>query len=221
MNAQLTTQNKQLTEKLSVFTGKEIRLKNMRRSLNVAFGLSQYEARYYAYVFDDFSRQYHVNWEIYPAIIQVESRWRTNLTSNKKAMGLMQLIEDNARTQAKTLSVEYYRGIEFNAILNLVMGCTYVSEIIQKTSVANGVKSYIGGPAYEKNLKYEKVVKQLVDYENAVLREYQKLRLIHRGVSTASDSFFVSDSLSCKKTLFDSVASDSVSDSTKSSSVSQ
>lgn len=126
----------------------------MSRTLIVVYGLSKWEAHYYSIIFYDFSKHHNIPWEIYPAVIRIESNFISNIGSNKGAKGVMQMLEKTGKEVSDSLGIRYIcNQTLWNTLTNLVLGCEYLSTNIQKKGMQVGVKSYLGGPMSSKRPK--------------------------------------------------------------------
>ena len=181
-------------KELQILQSDQERLDNMRKTLVISYGLSFFEAKYYAIIFDDFSKKYNVPWTIYPAVIRVESNFKTTHMSPKGAKGIGQMLEATAKETADKLGIEYKPSETlWNEILNLVLTLTYLSEGIQQEGVENGVKRYLGGPSYAQVEKVNKDAGIYIGaYKTTVWQEYTRLSYIFKGVQVKdpSDSLF-------------------------------
>lgn len=150
----------------------------MQKTLLVTYPvLSECEAKYYSYIFQDFSRKYKIDWCIYPAKIRIESNFNPTLISGKKAKGMCQLMEGTAREQADKLNITYISGVtEWNEIPNMVMGCNYLSEGIKDSGIEFGLRRYYSGNGKNKT-------DIVTDYYNTVFWEYQKIKLKYQKIS--------------------------------------
>jgi hypothetical protein len=181
---------------LKEFIEKERVLKSIQQTVSVAYGISEWESRYYAYVFYDFSKHYNIPWEVYPAMIRVESNFRTTLRSPKDAKGLSQVLEGTAIPIAKKIGIQYISGETlWNDLLNLVIGMTYFSEQINSIEgskdekIKHGIKCYLGGPDYlRKSASNESTNTYLANYSTTIWQEYLKLKHIYKGIYAESDS---------------------------------
>jgi len=168
----------------NVYILKEKRIKCMTKTLMVIYGISKWEAHYYSVIFDDFSQEFQIPWEIYPSIVRIESNFKCNLVSPKGAKGLMQILESTGKDVADRLQISYVeQATLWNVILNAVLGCQYLSENIKRTGLVSGVKSYLGGPAFNVSVqKDEEINKYVTEYKTSVWKEYKNLGYIYRGI---------------------------------------
>jgi hypothetical protein len=158
--------------------------------MRITYDLSDVEAKYYSDIFDEFAQKYGVPWEVYPAVIRVESNFRTTLKSAKGAKGLMQVLEGTAKEVCGKIGVRYVaEETLWNDLINLVIGLTYLSENIASDTaggddaVRHGIQCYIGGPDYVKSIKYSaEASKYIAQYKTTIWAEYIKLGYIYKGV---------------------------------------
>jgi hypothetical protein len=164
-------------------------LNNMAKTLMVAYGLSKWEAHYYSVIYYDFSKHDNIPWEIYPAVTRIESNFKCNVGSPKGAKGMMQLLEGTGKDVAENLGIEYVPNQTlWNTVINLALGCAYLSNNIQEKGLDGGVKSYLGGPDYLKSVKSNKNANQYIgEYKTTVWKEYKELSYIFRGIVEESD----------------------------------
>jgi hypothetical protein len=155
----------------------------MTKTLLVTYPISKWEAYYYSIIFDDFSTSFKIPWQVYAAIIRIESNFKTTLVSPKKAKGLMQILEETGKIQSKKIEINYKEGETlWNDLLNIIIGCYYLSECIEKKGLENGIRSYLGGLNYEKNLDDEDISQYISQYKTTVWQEYNHLVYIYRGI---------------------------------------
>lgn len=174
-------------DSLNKYAEMETKLSNMAKAMTICFDLSEYEARYYAVIFNDLSIKNNIpDWEIFPATVYVESRFLPNLVSDKGAKGLMQLLDSTAMGQAKILNIRYNRHTINNQFLNIVMGCNYLAEGIKKNGIENAAKYYVAGPRYASR---DSAKDYINSYDSEVMRkfyelrrEYIKLCYVYKGV---------------------------------------
>lgn len=163
---------------------REARLECMVKNLMIAYKLSKWEAYYLCVMFDDFSIRYHVPWEVFPAIIRVESNFNPSAKSPKNCFGLMQLKKSTGKEMADQLGIEFNDKITlWNDFVNVILGSTYLCNHINEEGLKNGVKSYLGGPDYKKSIKNNHGTRTYVkEYKTSVMSEYEQLALMFRGV---------------------------------------
>jgi Transglycosylase SLT domain len=163
----------------------EKRLQCMTHTLISTYGISKWEAHYYSIIFDDFSRMYQIPWEIYPSILRIESNFKCSLISPKGAKGLMQLMELTAKGASDEIGINYIdKETLWNDFDNLILGCYYLSKNIKTLGLEGGVKSYLGGPGFEKSASSNKEVsKYLGEYKTTVWKEYKLLSYTFRGIT--------------------------------------
>lgn len=176
-------------EKNKTFVLYEKCINHMTKTLMVAYSLSKWEAHYYSVIYYDFSKHDNIPWEIYPAVTRIESNFKCNVGSSKGAKGMMQLLEGTGKGVAESLGIEYVPNQTlWNTVLNLALGCEYLSENIQEKGLEGGVKCYLGGPDYLKSIKTNKNANQYIgEYKTTVWKEYKGLCYIFRGIVEESD----------------------------------
>jgi soluble lytic murein transglycosylase-like protein len=176
--ADLNNKNKQINLK-------EKRLEGMTYTLISTYGISKWEAHYYSIIFDDFSQNYKIPWEIYPSIVRIESNFKSSLISPKGAKGMMQLLEGTGKESAEEIGLIYTdKETLWNSLDNLILGCYYLSKNIKSLGLEGGVKSYLGGPGYEKSVAAsDKVSKYIGEYKTTVWKEYKLLLYSFRGIT--------------------------------------
>jgi hypothetical protein len=155
---------------------REIKIKNMKQALLICYDISEYEAHYYSIIYDDFSKKYGIPWEIYPATIRIESNFGVASKSNKGAKGIAQVMDSTAAPIAKKLGIDYDDNTLWNDILCQIIGFTYLSEAIKKTNIEDGLRTYFGGPGFDKGRK------DIGQYRTTVEREYKVLQYVYKGV---------------------------------------
>jgi len=64
------------------------------------------------------------------AIIKTESNFNEKIESRSGAIGLMQLMENTAKEQAKKLNIEYTKEILYNPEINLKLGLNYFNILL-------------------------------------------------------------------------------------------
>lgn len=165
-------------KEINPYRNNQNKLQYIEKTLLVTYdNLSQPEAHYYAIVFNDFSNTYNIPWEIYPAIIRIESNFDVTAHSEKGAKGLTQVIESTGVRIATKLNIPYEKDKTlWNDILNMTIGFTYLSEAIQEKGLEDGVKAYIGGLGFQKGRK------DIRQYRTTVDAEYKKIQYIYKGV---------------------------------------
>jgi soluble lytic murein transglycosylase len=198
-------------KKDSVYILQNQRQQCMVKTLMTVYGLSKWESHYYSELFDDFSQEFKIPWEIYPAVIQVESRFKCNVVSPKGAKGIMQIMETTGEFIASEIDMDYVKELTlWNDFCNLTIGCYYLSKYIKDQGLDGGVCSYLGGPAHLKSAKTSiSVAKNLKSYKTTVGKEYKTLLYIYQGIISEYGysykdlhSFPYSDSIVVNMNLF-------------------
>jgi hypothetical protein len=163
---------------------KEVKLNCMEKALISKYGMSKHEAHYYSIIYNDFSNEYNIPWEIYPALIWIESRFHPALTSNKGAVGIAQIMEVTAKSECKKLNIKYVKNNTLlNVIICQVLGFTYLSESINKNGFDDGIRTYIGGPSFVRGSS------AVEDYISLIKEEYVMLHYIYVGISYGDTVF--------------------------------
>jgi len=162
---------------------KQQRLECMVKTLMIAYKLSKWEAYYLCTMFDDFSTKYNTPWEVFPAVIRVESNFNPSAKSPANCFGLMQLKKATGKELAHKLGIRFNNKTLWNDFVNIILGSTYLCGFIEKKGLKEGVKSYLGGPDYKKSVKNNHDTRKYVkEYKTTVISEYEKLSLMFRGV---------------------------------------
>jgi hypothetical protein len=186
---EITELEKALSKKQSEITScekKDIKIKCMEKTLLTTYQVSKWEAHYYSIIFNDFSEHYNIPWEIYPAIIRVESNFKTDLKSSSDAKGIMQVLESTGKGVAQKIGIDFIENSSlWNEIVNISIGCTYLSTNIEQKGLEKGVQCYLGGPDYLKTVKADAKKKQYVsEYKTTVWKEFNQLLFIYKGIIT-------------------------------------
>ena len=175
-----TAERDELKAQVTTFADHFDRIENIKQTLMIAYPISSYEAQYYAYIFDFLVRDCAVKhsvcveWEIFATVAWCESRYYTDLVSSKKAKGVFQILEPTFKGQANKLGFRYIENRSiWNEFLNVTAGCHYIAEHYDSTM---GIKAYFGGPNHAGKIGVE-------EYYDNVMREYNKLKAIAKGVS--------------------------------------
>jgi soluble lytic murein transglycosylase-like protein len=184
----VTVKSLTLEKQLQAYKVKELRLENMQKAVMVSYNLTPYEARYYSYIFDDFSQKYNMPWESYPALIRIESNFNSGVMSKDRAKGMTQVIEETAKRQADKLNIPYNDGTLWNCVLNMVIGFDYFSEgFVEKvdsmprdSALKHAMKRYCGGPGYAKSNPEARVY--VKEYKTTVWDEYQRVSYVYKGI---------------------------------------
>lgn len=189
------------------------RIKCMVKTLTIAYDISEWEAYFYSKFFDDFSLYFRIPWEIYPALVRVESNFNPTRRSKAGCKGLMQLKESTAKAEAKKLNINFVESQSlWNEFINLPLGVNYLSRHIKKEgNIEGGIKCYLGGPDYLKSVKRNgDISKYVKEYKTRVSKEYEQLKIMYRGVVDELSNFsyediyksFQTDSISLIFSLF-------------------
>lgn len=180
--------NSELIKKLNNYNGAANRLENMHKALLVSYNITSYEARYYSFIFDDFSQKYGIPWEVYPALVRIESNFNPGVMSRERAKGLTQVLESTGKSQAEKLNIPYNDGTLWNSILNMVIGFDYFSEgyaekikdIPQDSALKHAMRRYCGGPGYARVNDSARIY--VKEYRSTLWDEYLRVSYIYKGV---------------------------------------
>jgi len=178
-----------LEDSLKSINNKQSKLKAIEKSLIIKYGIPSYEARHYAIIYDEFSTKYNISWEVYPCMIWVESRFLPMLISDHDAVGIAQVKESTAKSVCKQLNITYNKHILFNSITCHVIGLTYLSDMINKNGINDGLRSYIGGPSFKKGCN------EIESYVDAIKKESMILHYIYVGVSKGDTTMIFTNTL--------------------------
>jgi len=175
-----------------IYVLKDKRRKCISKTLKIAYNLSDWESYCYSVFFDDFSTYYKINWEVYAALIRVESNFNPTIKSKANCKGLMQIKESTGEEIAKKLGILFIKNQSlWNDFINIILGAEYLSRFIQEKGFDGGVKSYLGGPDYLKSVKKNtETYKYVKEYKIRVSDEYHQLQYIFRGVADEYDITF-------------------------------
>ncbi len=167
-----------------VYLLRDDRRKCISLTLQLAYDLSEWESFCYATIFDEFSLLYKTHWELYAALIRVETNFNPTRKSGKDCKGLMQIKESTGKEVAKKLDIKFREGQSlWNEFINIAIGSTYLSDFVNKRGVHGGIKSYLGGPDYKKSVqKKAETFKYVGEYKTRVSEEYDQLRYMFRGI---------------------------------------
>lgn len=177
-----------LENKISKFQDKEKKLNNMQKTVEVIYNLSSYEAHYYTMIFYDFSEKYKLPWEVYPALIKIESGFNSGVMSKERAKGMTQVLESTGKYQAEKLGISFNEGTLWNCVLNMVIGfdffsegyAEYIDSSTQEKAQKHAMKRYCGGPGYSFINDSAKVY--VGTYKNSLWEEYTKVSYVYKGV---------------------------------------
>jgi hypothetical protein len=185
---QIIKHKDQVTCEMLSYKEKEIRLENMQKTLLTLYNISPYEAKYYSYIFDDFSQKYNLPWEAYPALIRIESNFNSGVMSKDRAKGMTQVLESTGKTQAQKLGIPFNEGTLWNCVLNMVIGFDFFSEgyaeKINETSkdsaLKHAMKRYCGGPGYATINPDARVY--VKEYRMTLWEEYLRISYVYKGI---------------------------------------
>ncbi len=141
------------------------------KTLCEVYGLNYPEAKIYLGLFHDIAQKYEIDWRIYPAIIWIESGFRCNLKSHKGAIGICQVMPATFKETAAKLGIKYRPDeTEWNEILNIAVGMSYLSERIARKGIMYGVTAYFAGDRYKDS-------QETIRYFEMVLYQYNMMKI--------------------------------------------
>jgi soluble lytic murein transglycosylase len=188
-------------------------VRDIEKTLKVNYEfLSKYEAHYYALMFNDFGQAYGIPWEVYAALVRIESNFDPTQKSDKDAKGMTQVIESTGKATAAKMGLHYKENETlWNDLLNMMIGFTYFSEgyrsrlnegASRDEAIQHAIKRYLGGSGYASEPKKpssptnhgkEKRI-YVSEYNISVWQEYRKLQYVFKGVC-ADTSNIIHDSV--------------------------
>jgi soluble lytic murein transglycosylase len=185
------TEHEQLKAQVAKNAQDKKRVQDIEKTLKISYEfLSKYEAHYYAILYNDFAKAYDLPWEIYAALVRIESNFDPSQKSSMNAKGMTQVIESTGRSVAAQLGLRYKEGETlWNDLLNMVIGFSYFSEgyrsrlnegATRDEAIRHAIKRYLGGSSYSKSSKETRIY--VSEYNVTVWQEYKKLCYIFRGV---------------------------------------
>ena len=119
------------------------------------------------------------------AIITHESayKWDPKVVSKKGAMGLMQVMPETAKTLVEFEGIEWTTPEEilFDPVINIRLGCKYLSGMIKLYEIDGGLAAYNGGWKraalwLARNRADGVLYKETQNYIPTVLSLYEKFR---------------------------------------------
>lgn len=184
----LAMEKQVLETKVHEYEKGKIKLDNMQKTLEVIYNLTPFEARYYSIICNDFSEKYKLPWEVYPALIRIESNFNSGIMSKEHAKGMTQVLETTGRVQAGKLGIPYNDGTLWNCVLNMVIGFDYFSEgyvekkdsLSKEEALKHAMKRYCGGPGYANSNPDAKIY--VKEYKTTLWDEYLKVSYVYKGI---------------------------------------
>lgn len=131
-----------------------------------------YPQKYSEYV-EKYAKEYEVEKELIYAMIKAESNFRHNVISNKKAIGLMQILESTAYEVAQDIDKEITKEEIINPETNICLGTKYISNLIKKYgNIGLAVASYNAGIGnVDSWIEEGTIQKEGTDLENIPFKE--------------------------------------------------
>lgn len=172
--------------------------KDIEQTLLVSYEfLSKYEAHYYGGIFNDFSKVYGIPWEMYAALVRIESNFDPSQKSDKGAIGMTQVIESTGKSTAKAMRLSYREDKTlWNDLLNMMIGFTYFSDgyrvklnegATREEALKHSIKRYLGGSNYQKKIasptqQGKETRIYVTEYNNTMWQEYRRLQYVFKGI---------------------------------------
>jgi len=172
--------------------------RDIERTLLVSYEfLSRYEAHYYGGIFDDFSKTYGIPWEVYAALVRIESNYDPSQKSDKGAIGMTQVLESTGRVTARAMKLKFKEDKTlWNDLLNMMIGFTYFSDgfktkmnegATREEAIKHAIKRYLGGSGYQKKIsssteRGKETRIYITEYNNTVWQEYRRLQYVFKGI---------------------------------------
>ena len=141
---------------------------------------------------EKYSNEYDVDKYLILAIIKAESNFDEKAISKKKAIGLMQLLQDTAEEIAPKIDIEVNEQNIFEPELNINLGTKYISILLQKyKNVGLAVAAYNAGSGNVDNWIEEKILlsdgsnienvpfAETNTYVRKILRDYEIYRKLY------------------------------------------
>ena len=111
------------------------------------------------------------------------SKWDPKVVSKKGAMGLMQVMPETAKTLVEFEGIEWTTPEEilFDPVINIRLGCKYLSGMIKLYEIDGGLAAYNGGWKraalwLARNRADGVLYKETQNYIPTVLSLYEKFR---------------------------------------------
>ena len=142
-------------------------LKAMEISLVQQYGITEPEARYHAWVLDDFrlenSKRYHacVPYELYAVMFWHESNLVASAVSKKNAKGRAQTLEDTFAESCRRMKVPSGEVNIWNDWLNMRAGADILSKAYAKGGYEYGIKAYYGGERFKNSASVKKYFREV------------------------------------------------------------
>lgn len=132
-----------------------------------------YPIKYEKYVYK-YSKELNIDPMLTFAIIKTESNFDEKVESKSGAIGLMQLMENTAKEQAKKLNMKYSKDMLYNPEMNLKIGLHYFNTLLDyyNQNYVLAFASYNAGIGNVQNWIKEGIIKEDgSDIENIPFKE--------------------------------------------------
>lgn len=150
-----------------------------------------YKIEYTEYV-EQYSKEYEIDKYLIYSIIKAESNFNENAISNKKAMGLMQLMYTTAEELSVKTNIELNEENILNPDINIKLGTYYISYLVKKYDNLNlALAAYNAGSGNVDNWLNENILlsdgsnienvpfKETNIYVRKILRDYKIYKEIY------------------------------------------
>jgi len=103
---------------------------NIKKIQNIILKII-FPIKYEQYV-EKYSKEYNVEENLIFAIIKAESNFNKDISSNKEAKGLMQILYSTAEEVAESVNLQISKQDLYNEEVNINIGTKYIAKLIQK-----------------------------------------------------------------------------------------
>ncbi len=132
-------------EAYQLMKGEPERIATRGRCMELAYGLSEYEAWIRSAVYNRYSKAFAVSWETYAAVAWTESRYGRYPSSHKGARGEMQLMRNPIKEMCHKYDLPFRGNATLNDQFNNVnLGCLKLSLLITDRGDSLGITRYNG-----------------------------------------------------------------------------
>lgn len=151
-----------------------------------------YPKKYEEYVYK-YSEELNIDPMLTFAIIKTESNFNESIVSKSGAIGLMQLMENTAKEQAKKLDIDYSKEILYNPESNLKLGLNYFNTLLDyynqnyilafaayNAGLGNVQKWIAEGTIKENGSDFENIpFKETNMYVRKIIRNYETYKILY------------------------------------------
>ena len=87
----------------------------------------------YEEIIEKYAKKYNIEKELVFAVINAESRFDKNATSNKGAIGLMQIMPETGQWLSEKIKLDYFsEEMLYTPETNIQLGCYYLGYLLEK-----------------------------------------------------------------------------------------